>query len=89
MEITFDPAKDKANQTKHGVTLGLAAELDWPKVLVKPDMRRDYGELREIGYGVIGSRLYCVVFTQRNGHVHVISLRKANRREVQSYVEQT
>jgi len=28
MEITFDPAKDKANQTKHGVTLGLAAELD-------------------------------------------------------------
>ncbi len=89
MEITFDPAKDKANQTKHGVSLGLATELDWSEVLVKPDTRRDYGELREIGYGVIDSRLYCVVFTQRNDHMHIISLRKANRREVQNYVDQT
>lgn len=89
MEITFDSAKDKANQTKHGVSLGLATGLDWPQVLVKPDTRRDYGELREIGYGVIDSRLYCVVFTQRNDHMHIISLRKANSREVQSYVEQT
>lgn len=89
MEITFDPAKEKANQTKHGVSLELAAELDWPEVLVKPDTRRDYGELREIGYGAIDSRLYCVVFTQRNDHIHIISLRKANRREVQNYVEQT
>ncbi|NYT61126.1 BrnT family toxin [Alcaligenaceae bacterium] len=89
MEITFDPAKDKANQTKHGVSLELATELDWPEVMVKSDTRRDYGELREIGYGVIDSRLYCVVFTQRNDHMHIISLRKANRREVQSYVEQT
>ena len=89
MEITFDPAKDKANQTKHGVSLGLANELDWVEVLAKPDTRRDYGELREIGYGVIDGRLYCVVFTQRNNHMHVISLRKANSREVRDYVEQT
>jgi len=32
IEIIFDSAKDKANQTKHGVSLGLAAELDWPEV---------------------------------------------------------
>lgn len=89
MEITFDPAKDRANQTKHGVSLGLAAELDLLEILAKPDTRRDYGELREIGYGVIDSRLYCVVFTQRDDHMHVISLRKANKREVQNYVEQT
>lgn len=89
MEITFDPAKDQTNQTKHGVSLGLAAELDWPDVLVKSDTRRDYGELREIGYGAINSRLYCVVFTQRDDHMYIISLRKANKREVQNYVEQT
>ncbi|TAM74746.1 MAG: BrnT family toxin [Candidimonas sp.] len=89
MEITFDPAKDKANQTKHGVSLGLSNELDWKEVLAKPDTRRDYGELREIGYGVIDDRLYCVVFTQRNSHMHIISLRKANNREVLDYVEQT
>ncbi|MBV6274193.1 BrnT family toxin [Alcaligenaceae bacterium CGII-47] len=54
-----------------------------------PPIRRDYGELREIGYGVIQRRLYCVVFTLRGERIHVISLRKANSREVQSYVEQT
>jgi uncharacterized DUF497 family protein len=89
MNITFDPAKDRSNQTKHGLSLAVAAGLDWPEVLVKPDTRRDYGELREIGYGVIGDRLYCVVFTQRRDTIHVISLRKANSREVRSYVEQT
>lgn len=87
MEITFDPAKDKANQAKHGVSLSLAQTLDWVEVMAKPDTRRDYGELREIGYGVIENRLYCVVFTQRRDTMHVISLRKANSREVRHYAE--
>lgn len=89
MRITFDRAKDQANQTKHGVSLAVATCLDWTRVLAKPDTRRDYGELREIGYGVIDDRLYCVVFTQRDDHLHVISLRKANSREVRNYVKQT
>ena len=29
MQIEFDRAKDSANQAKHGVSLGLAEELDW------------------------------------------------------------
>lgn len=87
MEITFDPAKDKVNQAKHGVSLSLARTLDWVEVMAKPDTRRDYGELREIGYGVIENRLYCVVFTQRRDTMHVISLRKANSREVRHYAE--
>jgi len=29
MEITCDPAKDAANQAKHGVSLALAAKLEW------------------------------------------------------------
>lgn len=89
MEITFDPAKDKSNQRKHGVSLSLAQEIDWPGVMAKPDDRRDYGEVREIGYTVMHDRLYCVVFTQRGDKMHVISLRKANSREIRNYVEQT
>jgi uncharacterized DUF497 family protein len=89
METTFDPAKDSSNQRKDGVSLALAEEIEWPEVMAKPDTRRDYGEVREIGYTVIGDRLYCVVFTQRGDKMHVISLRKANSREVRSYVEQT
>lgn len=89
MKITFDPAKDKSNMVKHGVSLADAAELDWNSVVVKPDTRKDYLELREIGYGLIGDRLYCVVLVQRGESFHIISLRKANSREVKEYVEQT
>lgn len=89
MEITFDPAKDESNQQKHGVSLGLAARIEWSEVWFEVDARRDYSEVREIGYSVIEGRLYCVVYTQRRDTMHIISLRKANRREVRRYVEET
>ena len=34
MRIEFDPAKDEANQAKHGVSLLMAVELDWEAALV-------------------------------------------------------
>jgi uncharacterized DUF497 family protein len=50
-----------------------------------PDDRRDYGEVREIGFTVIGQRLYVVVFVQRGQTMRIVSLRKANSREVKAY----
>ncbi|MDY6842178.1 MAG: BrnT family toxin, partial [Pseudomonadota bacterium] len=44
-----------------------------------------YGERRMIGFAPIGSRVYCLVYTRRDETVRVISLRKANRREVALY----
>ncbi|PZX34724.1 conserved hypothetical protein [Cupriavidus phytorum] len=85
MQISFDFGKDAANTVKHGISLAMAAEIDWSDVMCRPDTRNDYRELREIGFGFIGDRLYCVVFTQRGETFHVISLRKANMREVQDY----
>ena len=87
MEITYDPNKDAINRQKHGVSLELAREIDWPDVLTQPDTRKDYRELREIGYALIGERLYCVVFTQRGDTMQIISLRKANPREVRNYAQ--
>lgn len=86
--ITFDPLKDQTNYTKHGISLALAAQLDWHALIAMPDSRKDYLELREIGYGIIGQRLYCVVFTQRPTSFHIISMRKANRREVLHYEQE-
>lgn len=77
MDIEFDPAKDAINVAKHGVSLALAARIDWS----------DYGELREIGFAVVDNRLYVVVFVQRGETMRVVSLRKANAREVKDYDE--
>lgn len=47
--IAFDAAKSVTNELKHGVRLSLAAQIDWSAVWSEPDVRRDYGELREVG----------------------------------------
>ncbi len=87
MEFEFDPVKDKSNLEKHGVSLGDASKLDWDSALVRGDLRRDYGEYREIGYAPMDERLYCVVFVRRGDIVRVISLRNAKQDEVDSYEE--
>ena len=87
MNISFDPAKDAANRAKHGVSLADAAAMEWETVWLRPDCRRNYGETRMIGIGYIGQRLYGVVFTDRGDARRIISLRKANAREVASYAE--
>nr|WP_250528828.1 BrnT family toxin [Caballeronia sp. ATUFL_F1_KS4A] len=65
----------------------LAEVIDWSAVLSYVDARREYMEVREVGIAPIGTRLYCVVFTQRGETMHVISLRKANDREVRNYAK--
>ena len=87
MKIDFDPAKDEGNQAKHGVSLALADELDWETALVWVDDRVEYGELRMIALAPKANILYCVAFVERDSLRRVISLRRANRREVRHYVE--
>ena len=87
MRIEFDPAKDAANQAKHGVSLALAGELDWEAALVWVDDRIEYGELRVIALAPKTETLYYAAFVERGEVRRVISLRRANRREVKHYVQ--
>ena len=87
MRIEFDPAKDTSNQAKHGVSLVLARELDWEAALVWVDDRFEYEELRMIALAPRTEILYCVAVVDRGEVRRVISLRRANRREVKHYVE--
>lgn len=48
-------------------------------------MRASYDETRNIALGYIKRRLHVLVFTIRRQTVRVISLRKANQREVRAY----
>jgi uncharacterized DUF497 family protein len=87
MQIEFDAAKDKANRSKHGVSLSMAAELDWDAALVWVDERFEYGEIRMIALAPKTETLYYVACVERGETRRVISLRHATRREVKHYVE--
>ena len=87
MRIEFDAGKDSGNQAKHGVSLALAAELDWEAALVWVDDRFDYAELRMIALAPKTGTLYYLAFVDRGEARRIISLRRANRREVKHYVQ--
>lgn len=87
MRFEWDETKQAANIAKHGIDF-----LDVPRMfsslmLVGPDVRKDYGETRQIGFGFIRGRLMAVVFTERTQVIRIISARKANSREEAQYQE--
>ena len=87
MNCEFDPAKDKSNIDKHGLSLVDADGFEWENAVVREDTRKQYAEPRFTPTGYIGDRLHVMVFCLRSEAVRVISLRKANPREVKSYAK--
>lgn len=85
MEFEWDETKDAANRAKHGLSLALAARLDWAAGQVEEDTRADYGEVRFQLLARLDGRIHLCVYTVREGKNRVISLRKANRREIMKY----
>jgi uncharacterized DUF497 family protein len=86
MDIEFDPEKDRHNIAKHGVSLALAADLEWDRMLCREDDREDYGELRLQCLAPIADRLYCLICTEDDDNYRAISLREATPQEVKHYV---
>ena len=87
MQIDFGPGKDATNLSKHGLSLAAAAELSWDAAFVLIDDRADYGEVRMVAFVPIGDVLCFVAFVDREPARSVISLRRANLREVSHYVK--
>ncbi|WP_396429098.1 BrnT family toxin [Limnohabitans sp.] len=85
--IRFDPAKNASNIASRGLSFELVELMEWVTALMEEDTRKAYGERRFLVLGYIGERLHAMVFTPREGKVHVISLRKANSREVKKYAK--
>ncbi len=82
--MQFDPAKNEANIAKHGVSLDRAVDLEILSVLA--DDRQDYGEIRYRAFGLIDGVAHCLVFTDRQGVLRPISLRRAHQKEMKRYV---
>jgi uncharacterized DUF497 family protein len=85
LEISYDTAKNQRNIELRGLSFDRAAEFDLERALVLVDNRRDYGEVRYRAFGVLDDRMHVLVFTETARGIRVISLRRANKREVKRY----
>ena len=85
MKISFDPKKDEQTREARGFSLGVGAEVISNQAALIVDGRRDYGEERLISFGYVDKRLYVCVYTVRVDALHIISVRKANEREIRKY----
>ncbi|MBR0726504.1 BrnT family toxin [Bradyrhizobium manausense] len=76
----WDPEKNIANQRKHGLSFAEAAQIFEGPVLTGPD--DSTSETREKSFGLLGGLVVvCVIHTERNGKIRIISARKATASE--------
>jgi uncharacterized DUF497 family protein len=87
VNYSFDPRKLAINVQRHGVWFSEADGFEWETVQLRVDDRKRYSEPRFVATGLIEQRMYVMVFCLREVSVRLISLRKANDREVKRYVD--
>ncbi len=85
MLLEFDEAKSARNRRERGVGVERVADMDLEAALSVEDTRKNYGERRLRVLGHIDGRLHAAVITPRGDRIRVISLRRADRREVRAY----
>lgn len=85
MPISYNALKNETNIRERGLSFEAVRDLDMTKALIVEDIRKVYEERRFQVLGLIEGRLHMLVFTPRGGKMHVISLRKANPREIKRY----
>ena len=83
MGYEWDEEKRRINRGKHGIDFSAIEGFDWATAVTVQDRRHQ--EQRYIARGRIGTRLHVVVFTRRGEDIRIISLRKADSREVTDY----
>ena len=82
----WDETKADANLAKHGFPFEEAvAVFADPFRVVTSTARIEDGEDRQKVVGVIGDRLFAIVFVMRNDVCRIISARRANAKEEQTY----
>ena len=84
-DVSFGQAKNERNIASRGISFEVAGQFEWDTAVIAEDLRKEYGERQFQALGFIAGRLHAMVFTPRAGKIHVISLRKANRREMRRY----
>lgn len=87
MNFTWDEAKRLANITKHGLDFRDAEKVFAGPLVLFEDDRRDYGEQRMIGIGLLDYLVVLIVHVESDEHIRIISMRKANSDETSLYYQ--
>ena len=88
MEFEWDPAKDRGNRRKHGVSFAEAQRLFEPGVDYLEIFDAAHSELEDrfLAIGPIDRGIVVVVYTEREeGRLRIIGARLATRREQDLY----
>lgn len=83
LEYEWDEGKRISNQAKHGVDFSEVGAFEWDTAVIQSSPRG--GEIRHAALGFIGERLHYLVYTMRGTNFRIVSLRKANAREMRRY----
>jgi uncharacterized DUF497 family protein len=85
VDITYDPAKNAKNIANRGLPFDLASEIDFSTAVIWEDVRKVYPERRYLALAPTRGRVCVTVFCPREGTIRVISIRKANKKEIRRY----
>jgi len=83
--IEFDDAKREITLFARGLDMSRANEIFDAPHMDKVDLRKNYGEVRIFSFGFLDNFPVVVVWTYRGIKRRIISLRRANEREVKKY----
>lgn len=89
MKFEWDERKARTNLAKHGVSFETASKVfDDPGLRERhDDSSNDESRFRVVGR--IGTQVYFVVYTEREGALRIITARRASRHEEKAYYAQT
>ena len=87
MQIEFDPDKRDKTLAERGLDFAQAGEVFAGVNVTAEDARFDYGEPRFTTVGVLDGRMVILVWTPRGEVRRIISMRKANEREIEKFAQ--
>lgn len=87
LDIEFDEQKRIQTLLNRDLDFARAGGVFSSTIHILEDQRKSYGEKRFITLGFLDGRLIMVVWTVRGVKRRVISMRKANEREIKEYAQ--
>lgn len=85
MEFEWDNNKRQENLGKHRIDFADADSFDWDGAIIYSDLRKDYGEDREVAFGDFLGMPAVLVYTVRENAVRLISWRRCDSKEVKKW----